>query len=174
MRHERLCLTGRGDSFCEEQLEFEEKRLCVLIDSKVQRKELNAVRDLAEELFEVDAKAALHKRARSARKYSRLLLKTSMFLLGTLAALILLMVINHRPFLDLTAGIFVLCIILSAVTTNIFIVRHYRRRIRSLAYDYERAKAAFVSRVVGNGKKCKDALRESEEAFLSEQPSRIS
>ncbi len=164
--HDRLCLIGGDGRSCEEQLEFEEKRLCVLIDSKVRRKELDEVRDLAEELFEVDARAAMQKKARSARKYSRLMLKTVMFLLGTLAALILMMIMNLRPFLDLTAGMYVLCIILSAVIINISIVRHYRHALRGLAYAYGRAKEAFVSRVVDKGKKCKEALRESEEAFL--------
>ncbi len=167
-KQERCLIDKReGDCHSDRGLEFEEKRLCVLIDGKIRRKEFSVARDLAEELFEVDAKAALLKRAARVRKFSRLLLKSILFLAAAFTSLILFMVMNLRPLLDLKMGMLVLSFILFAISINIFLGKLYRRKIRSLAYAYERAEAAFVSRVLDSGKKCEDALRESEDALPS-------
>ncbi len=160
-------LIGKDSLNSHERVKFEGERLCLLIDSKIRRKEFGIARDLAAELFKVDAKAALLQRAERVRKLSKVLQKTSLLMLGAFASLIFFMTMNIRPLLDLKLGLFVLSFMLVVITLNVILLKNYKKRLRSLALTYESAKADFVSRVLGNVKDCKKASQKAGEVFLS-------
>lgn len=136
------------------KLEFEIGRFCLLIKSKLSRREFDAARDSAEELFRKEAEASFLRKTRTFKTYSRFLQRICLFLTGTAAALLVSMVLNIRPFLALKLEIIIVPIILLIVTVNVLLLRHYKRQALSLTERYERAKISFIEGIIHNTKDC--------------------
>ena len=138
----------------DKEIAFERGRLLNLIDSKIRRKEMDAAKGFAEELFRIEIEFALRKKARMLSKYKNLLLRIIVALVSVLFICTAFMVLNIRPAFSLVIETFTVLGIISAVMIYAFLGKRFGKALRVLIEAYETQKQFFIERVLTHLMKC--------------------
>jgi hypothetical protein len=138
----------------EEELVFERERLLNLIDSKIKRKEMDAAKGVAEELFKTEVKFALLKKTRILARYNNLLLRMIFGLISVLFFCTAFMVLNIKPAFSLLVEAFSVLGIISAVVIDSLLVKKFEKTVRAIMEVYETRKQFFIEKVLTHGIAC--------------------
>ncbi len=139
----------------EKELAFERVRLLNLIESRIRRKEMEAAKGFAEELFRIEIELSLRRRTRRLSRYNNLLLRIIVALVSVLFVCTVFMVLNVRPAFSLIVETFSVLGIISAVMIDSLIVKRFGKALRVLIEVYETQKQFFIERVLTHGMKCR-------------------
>jgi uncharacterized membrane protein len=132
----------------ERDLEFERGRLLNLIDSRIRRREMDAAKELAEELFSTEIEFALLEKAKKLRRYNSVLSKIMQSLITILLISITCMVVNIHPSFNLLAEVVTILALISAVVINSLLVKRFGRAIKMMVEVYETVKQSFIDRLI--------------------------
>ncbi len=142
---------GQPDS----EIVFERSRLLNLIDSRIRRREIDAAKAFADELFRAEIEFALRKKARMLGKYKNLLLKIIVALVSVLFFCTAFMVLNIRPTFSLMVETFSVLGIISAVMIYSFVVKRFGKALRALIEAYETQRQFFIERMLTHWMMCR-------------------
>lgn len=140
--------------FPEKEIAFERERLLNLIDSRIIRKEMDSAKSLAEELFKTEIGFVLLKKTRVLRKYTNLLMKTVSVLVSVLLLCTAAMILNIRPSFSLVLQAITVTGIVFAVIVDAFLMKRFKKTLRTVMEAYETKKLLFIEWVLTDGIRC--------------------
>lgn len=129
---------------------FERERLLNLIDSRVERKEIDIARSLAEELFRIEVGISLRRKTRALKKYNALLLRIMSFLISVVFISFLLTVLNINPVLSLLVEGGAVVLTLFAILINALLAKHFEKAIETILNMDDSLKEASVERLLNS------------------------
>ena len=143
-----------GKSFREQELRFERERLLILINSKIQRREIDIAKMFAEELFDAEVEFALRGKTKRLKRYSRIVCEIVLALIGVLFVSAACMVLNINPSFHLMTQLCSLLAIVALILFNALLVRRFEYGVWIIADAYETVKKSFADKVISSLMDC--------------------
>jgi hypothetical protein len=141
-------------AFSEQEMRFERERLLNLINSKIQRREMDVAKGFAEELFDAEVEFALLRKTKRLKRYSSIMLKVMLAFIGVLFVSVACMVLNINPSFHLMTQLCSLLAIISLILLNALLVRRFEYGVRMIVDAYETVKKSFAERVISSLMDC--------------------
>ncbi|HTR44729.1 MAG TPA: hypothetical protein VMH06_03385 [Thermodesulfovibrionales bacterium] len=127
---------------------FEQERLLNLIECRIRRNEIELARGFAEDLFRNEIEFALREKTRRLGKYTRMLLKIMLSLLGLLSVSVICTVLDIRPSFNLLAQVVAILAIIVAILVNSLLVKRFGKAVRRMLDMYEAMRQSFIDRLI--------------------------
>jgi hypothetical protein len=127
---------------------FERERLLNLIECRIRRNEMELARRFAEDLFRNEIEFALREKTRRLGKYTRMLLKIMLSLLGLLLLSVICTVLDIRPSLNLLAQVVAILAIIVAIVVNTLLVSRFGKTVKRMLDMYEALQQSFIDRLI--------------------------
>ena len=112
---------------------FEQERLLNLIECRIRRNEIEF---------------ALREKTRRLGKYTRMLLKIMLSLLGLLSVSVICTVLDIRPSFNLLAQVVAILAIIVAILVNSLLVKRFGKAVRRMLDMYEAMRQSFIDRLI--------------------------